>query len=193
MTNSPGETVAAIVGNSISDPDPGTLTGIAVIGTGGVVGNWQYSLNGGATWRAVGTAQRERGTVTSEQRSLCVLLPVRANTVLPRSPIARFGMNRSALRVAGPISRRRDRPAVRAAFSRGTATASIAISFVPVPAIAPHATFVLPAVLKNSSLLVDGTVASWLNGGVTDANPAVLLGIAVIGTSGNGGVVVGKL
>lgn len=60
-TNNAGQTVAVLLG-SISDVDTGmhsaingTLTGMAVhaVTSGGVNGNWEFSLNGGDSWQAV--------------------------------------------------------------------------------------------------------------------------------------------
>lgn len=38
----------------ITDPNPGALRGIAITGVDASVGLWQYSINGGATWTAIG-------------------------------------------------------------------------------------------------------------------------------------------
>jgi hypothetical protein len=50
-----GVTVAQLLGTAASDPD-GTAPGIAVFATVGSAANggWQYSTDGGVTWRAVG-------------------------------------------------------------------------------------------------------------------------------------------
>ena len=51
----PGNTVAQIVGPSITDRNHNAVQGIAVIGlVGGADGAWQYSLDGGSTWAPVG-------------------------------------------------------------------------------------------------------------------------------------------
>jgi hypothetical protein len=50
-----GVTVGALAGTLISDPDLGALKSIAVVRTTGVtIGQWQYSLNGGADWTNFG-------------------------------------------------------------------------------------------------------------------------------------------
>jgi hypothetical protein len=39
----------------VTDPDPGALRGIAVTGlTGAVSGTWEFSTDGGTTWRRLG-------------------------------------------------------------------------------------------------------------------------------------------
>ncbi len=54
----PGTLVSALIagagGEAIRDPDPGALQGIAVTGVDGSRGSWQYSLDGGASWKALG-------------------------------------------------------------------------------------------------------------------------------------------
>ncbi|NIX75194.1 cadherin-like domain-containing protein [Microvirga terricola] len=50
-----GATVASIFGASVTDPDPGALSGIAVTGLVSSIGQWEYSLDGGAHWTAIGT------------------------------------------------------------------------------------------------------------------------------------------
>ena len=50
-----GQTVGSVLGSSVADPDVGALEGIAVTGTVGTNGSWEYSLDGGTTWQAVGT------------------------------------------------------------------------------------------------------------------------------------------
>ncbi len=48
-----GQTVASILGNSVSDVDPLAQTGVAVTGAANGNGRWQYSLDGGSTWLAM--------------------------------------------------------------------------------------------------------------------------------------------
>jgi hypothetical protein len=52
-TNPPGVTIAALLGGSVSDPDVGALTGIAVTSVGTFGGAWQFSING-TDWTPMG-------------------------------------------------------------------------------------------------------------------------------------------
>ncbi|MGH6735154.1 MAG: tandem-95 repeat protein [Methyloceanibacter sp.] len=55
-TSNPGQTVASIVGTSITDPDgAGVAKGIAVIGAQSANGHWEYSVDGGGTWATFGS------------------------------------------------------------------------------------------------------------------------------------------
>ncbi|MEZ5829347.1 MAG: cadherin-like domain-containing protein, partial [Hyphomicrobiales bacterium] len=52
----PGQTIASIIGSSITDPDgPDVPKGIAVIGAQSANGHWEYSLDGGEAWTAFGS------------------------------------------------------------------------------------------------------------------------------------------
>jgi Bacterial Ig-like domain/Passenger-associated-transport-repeat/Bacterial Ig domain len=51
--NAPGQTVASLIGGSVSDPDTGALTGIAVSASTGANGHWEYSLDG-TSWSNLG-------------------------------------------------------------------------------------------------------------------------------------------
>ena len=50
----PGQTVSSFIGASISDVDAGAVKGIAITGLTSTNGAWQYSINGGTTWTAIG-------------------------------------------------------------------------------------------------------------------------------------------
>ena len=54
QTTNAGQTVASFVGGSISDVDISALQGIAVNATSNGIGTWQYTLDNGTTWAAVG-------------------------------------------------------------------------------------------------------------------------------------------
>jgi hypothetical protein len=59
QTNNSGTRIADLLasagGNRISDEDAGAVQGIAIIGADTSHGNWQYSLDNGATWLALGS------------------------------------------------------------------------------------------------------------------------------------------
>ncbi len=50
----PGQTVSSFIGASISDVDAGAVKGIAITGLTSTNGTWQYSIDGGTTWTAIG-------------------------------------------------------------------------------------------------------------------------------------------
>jgi hypothetical protein len=50
----PGQTVSSFIGASISDVDAGAVKGIAITALTSTDGTWQYSIDGGTTWTAIG-------------------------------------------------------------------------------------------------------------------------------------------
>ncbi len=50
----PGQTVSSFIGASISDVDAGAVKGIAITGLTSTNGTWQYSIDSGTTWTAIG-------------------------------------------------------------------------------------------------------------------------------------------
>ncbi len=50
-----GDTIATLVGSTITDPDPLPFEGVAVVGLTGLAnGTWEYSLDAGASWTPFG-------------------------------------------------------------------------------------------------------------------------------------------
>ena len=54
-----GQSVASMLGSSLADLDADPLTGMALSGTSGSHGRWQYSLNNGSNWTDVGTVTQD--------------------------------------------------------------------------------------------------------------------------------------
>jgi hypothetical protein len=54
-TNNNGQTIASIIGSSISDVDTGAISGIAVTALTSGNGTWEYSLDGGTSWSSIGS------------------------------------------------------------------------------------------------------------------------------------------
>jgi Tol biopolymer transport system component len=50
----PGTRIDVLLGGFVTDIDAGALKGAAIIGTGAGSGQWQFSLNNGASWSALG-------------------------------------------------------------------------------------------------------------------------------------------
>jgi hypothetical protein len=46
--------VSSLLKDAVTDPDANALRGIAVIGASGYYGTWQFSINGGKAWSAMG-------------------------------------------------------------------------------------------------------------------------------------------
>lgn len=183
--NSTGDTVGAIVGNSFRDVDPGTQPGIAIIGTGGVAGVFQYSLDGGATWLAVGSANAETARLLRQSDRLRFVPDPNVNGT---ATIDYRGWDQSAGRAGDAVDLTAPE-LTGGSTAYSTATARTSISITPVndaPVILPNTTFILPSINSNTTYPSGGTVGSWLSDGVFDADAGALGGIAVVSVSGTG-------
>jgi VCBS repeat-containing protein len=121
-----GQTVASIVGGSISDVDPSPLQGIAVIGTVDGNSHWEYRLQGSSDWVAF-------GSVSGSQALL-----LGANDFVRFEPDAKNGTSASFTyrawdQTSGSAGQKADATSNGGgtAFSSVTDTASIAVSDAP--------------------------------------------------------------
>ena len=53
--NNGGTLVADLIAGQVTDADPAALQGIAVVGVDNTNGRWEFSIDGGTTWAAVGS------------------------------------------------------------------------------------------------------------------------------------------
>ncbi|MCR5864879.1 hypothetical protein LRS14_06370 [Aquincola sp. J276] len=81
-----GQTVASIVGGSVSDPE-GTAPGIAITATTASLGTWQYSINGGSSWGPSARSATPRPCCCAAPTS-CASCPTAATAPAPASPTA---------------------------------------------------------------------------------------------------------
>lgn len=61
-----GQTLASLLGTSISDVDIGATSGVAITGLSSGNGAWEYSLDGGATWVSVGTVSENHALLLKD-------------------------------------------------------------------------------------------------------------------------------
>lgn len=54
-TSPPGTLVEDLIAGAVTDPDPNALRGIAVISASNYHGQWEFTLDGGATWQSMAT------------------------------------------------------------------------------------------------------------------------------------------
>ena len=59
----PGDMLNTVSGLKVSDPDPGSVAGVAVVGVDAGLGTWQYTTNGGASWIDLGPASNQQVTL----------------------------------------------------------------------------------------------------------------------------------
>ncbi|MCA9093555.1 MAG: hypothetical protein KDA68_08725, partial [Planctomycetaceae bacterium] len=191
--NNPGTLVSDLISRmgpagGITDADPGALQGIAIIGlTGTTNGNWQFTIDNGTTWAPIGT------TGNANAR----LLAADPDTRIRFIPNAGFkGLVKIAFvawdQTAGVNG------GILAAGTRGGSTAFSSVyeyadlnvtNAAPVLNNAGAPTFdaIQMDVVDSSNagtLISDLIARMGPAGGITDADPGALQGIAIVGLTG---------
>ncbi|WP_046116133.1 beta strand repeat-containing protein, partial [Aquincola tertiaricarbonis] len=177
-----GQTVAAIVGSSIADADAGALQGIALSGLVAGSGNWQFSLNGGASWSAVGSVS-DGSALLLRSGDLLRLVPDGQNGT------AASITYRAWDQTSGSAGSKVDSSTASgsSAFSSASDTASLTVTSVnDAPVLTPAAPS-LPALTEDDANPAGQTVAALLGGSVADVDGGALQGIAVIGRTAQAG------
>ena len=180
-TGNSGQTIASVVGSSISDVDTGAKEGIAIVSLIAGNGVWQYSVDSGVNWSGIGEV--------AETSAL----------LLSASDVIRFvpnGQNETAASVtyqawdqtSGTAGSKSDASSngTTTAFSTVNDTASIvatAVNDAPTLAGGP---FSLPQTTEDTTSA--GTLISDILTGLTfgDVDSGAASGIALTAQSGNG-------
>lgn len=183
--------IASAGGDRITDANRGALEGIAVIGADRSHGTWQYTLDGGRTWRALG----------APSSSAARLLASDSVTRLRFVP----DMNWSGTLPSGLTIRAWDRTAGSngdarnitstggsSAFSSTTDTVSMTVRAVnDAPTLNNSGTMRLPSIrrndVNNTGTLVRDLIASAGGDRITDPDPRALEGIAVVAANNRNG------
>jgi hypothetical protein len=181
-TANAGQTVASFLGTSVSDVDTGAVRGIAITGLVAGNGSWQYSLDGGSSWAAVGSVADISALLLSATDSI---------RFVPDAQNATAGSltYRAWDQSAGSAGSLFDASSVGGAtpFSSGTATASISVSAVnDAPVLTPIAPVL--ATIDETDIANPGqTVSSFIGGSIGDVDSGAVPGIAITGAdAGNG-------
>ncbi|WP_046116150.1 hypothetical protein, partial [Aquincola tertiaricarbonis] len=181
-TASTGQSVAALLGGSVSDADAGALQGIALVEADAAAGSWQYSLDGGASWLALGSVAED---------DALLLRPADRLRFVPDGLDATSATLRYRAwdQTAGSADSRADTGAAggSSAFSSASDIAAVAVTAVnDAPVLTPAAP-VLPPITEDAGLHAGLTVAALLGGSVSDVDAGALQGVAVTGlVPGNG-------
>jgi len=182
-TDPHGDTVASLIGTSITDEDLGALQGIAVVGlTGTADGTWEFSIDGGATYAPFG-ATAETSARVLRTDDLIRFVPnagfLGTATVTYRAWDWTMGTAGGAVDLTGTGT------GGATAFSTATETATLTVT-----ATGNHA-----PVLDNSGsptlteiglnqVTPGNAVAEIVGSSITDRNHDALEGIAVVGLTG---------
>ncbi|MFO1020102.1 MAG: ELWxxDGT repeat protein [Planctomycetales bacterium] len=173
---------------SITDVDPGAVKGIAIIGVNNLNGTWQYSLNNGTTWQAVGAASANSAR----------LLAADANTRIRFLPNAGFGGASGISFVAWDQTSGVNGTATAITATGGTTpfstnkeTASITVTSNHAPVLNASGNPTLPTISASSSntgmTIVDLIASMGPAGSITDVDAGAVKGIAIIGVNNAGG------
>lgn len=181
-TNNAGQTVAAILGSSVTDVDSGALQGIAINTLNSGNGTWQYSLDAGSTWINVGVVDATH-SLTLRSTDKVRFVPDGNNATA-----ASFGY-RAWDQSTGTAGSKVDSSVNgnATAFSATTDAASISVTAVnDAPILAPAAP-VLNSLTEDAVSNAGQTVASIIGSSITDVDAGAVQGIALTGTNnGNG-------
>ncbi|MFO0930270.1 MAG: cadherin domain-containing protein [Gemmataceae bacterium] len=186
MVAQPGDTVDSLVGTLITDPDGLAVPkGMAIIATSGVNGVWEYSINGGTSYLAIGTVSAASALLLRDVDLVrfrpTVSIYLGTATITYRAwdqtgaTANQQGTKMSAASVGGITP-----------FSAATQVATMQ-SYNDAPVLAAGSP-ILPSVTTNTPLPTGQTVASFVGSFITDQDPSSLRGIAVTTTTGVGGV-----
>ncbi|MES2992095.1 MAG: DUF4347 domain-containing protein [Pseudomonadota bacterium] len=181
MTNG-GQTIASFIGASMSDVDAGAAQGIAIFAADAGNGTWQFSIDGGTSWAALGTVSDAAALLLRATDSIRFVPDGANGTAGSISYRAWDGTSGLAgtltdASVAGGTS----------AFSTVSDTASITVAAVndapALGAIAPT----LASITEDQTANGGQSVASFIGTSITDADAGAVQGIAIFAAdAGNG-------
>lgn len=178
-TDPAGDVIAGIVGNSISDPDPAPLQGLAVVGLGGTGnGAWQFSLDGGATWTGIGSASASAARLLRDT-DMVRFVP---NAGFAGSATISYRAWDQTTGSAGDAADLSGGTGGSTPFSAALATATVAVlSSNTAPVLDTSSNPMLTTTAEDDPDPAGDRVASILGSSVSDPDPGTRAGIAVIG------------
>jgi hypothetical protein len=185
QTTNAGQSVAAFLGGSVTDVDPAAIQGIAIATTDDGNGYWEYSLNGGGSWSAVGTVGMA-GALLLRVTDFIRFVPDAQNGTTGSITYYAWDQTGATAGQQGAKvdvnSRGFDTP-----FSPFSDTASITVSSVNDAPVLTPAPPILGGIteddINNGGELVSAVLAS----SVADVDSLAAQGIAITGTTnGNG-------
>ncbi|WP_139826424.1 DUF4347 domain-containing protein [Derxia lacustris] len=182
-TSNAGDTVASIVGSSIADANGSPVEGIAITGLSSGNGTWQYSIDGGGSWSAVGSVSDGSALLlraTDRLRFVPDGIDADSASVTYRAwdqTGATAGQQGTKVDASGNGG--------ATAFSTASDSASIAVSAANDAPTLATASFSLTGTDEDTAAVY--SVADLLTGaGAADVDPGALGGIAVTALAGNG-------
>lgn len=174
-TNPAGNTVASIVGSSITDADANAREGIAVYAADTANGQWQYSLNNGLTWSSLGTIST---TAARLLRSTDLLRFVPNSTFSGLASLSYRAWDQTSGAAGGTANL--SSTGGNTAYSTATDNASVTVSLGnSAPVLNTAGTYQLPYVPANTTSPPSVLVSSVLGSNVSDSDAGALRGLAI--------------
>jgi autotransporter-associated beta strand protein len=178
-----GTTAGSLLGSSFSDLDPLASSGIAITAAtaGTASGVWQYSIDAGANWLALGTPSAGSSRLLRQQ-DLVRFVPT-AGSQPGTASLTYRGWDQT-FGSAGATSDTSTNGS-GSAFSTTTANATAAtIGVNAAPVLTPAASGTFDPVSEDATSPAGSTVATIIGTSFSDANPGTAAGIALVGVTG---------
>uniref|UniRef100_UPI0035B489A0 DUF4347 domain-containing protein n=1 Tax=Zoogloea sp. TaxID=49181 RepID=UPI0035B489A0 len=180
QTNTAGQTVASLLGTSVGDVDASALQGIAITSLASGNGTWQYSIDNGGTWNAVGTVS---------STSALLLRGTDKVRFVPDAKNATTGsLTYKAWDQTGATAGQQGTKASTATsggsspYSTASDTATITVTAVnDAPVLGTPSNF--SGLTEDATNNAGQTVGSLLGSAMTDVDTGAVQGIAITGTS----------
>jgi len=182
-TDPHGDTVASLIGTSITDEDLGSLPGIAIVGlTGTASGTWEFSTDDGASWAPIGAAAESNARLL---RSFDLVRFVPNAGFLGSATMTYRAWDWSFGTVGGTADVTATGTGGATAFSTATETATLTVTPTGnhAPVLDNSGSPTLTEVPLNQ-VTVGNSVAEIVGDTITDRNHDALEGIAVVGLTG---------
>lgn len=177
-TTSVGNTVASIVGNSITDVNTTNQLGIAVTTASSTTGEWQYSINNGSTWSSLSAA--------SSSASRLLRMTDRIRFVPNANFVGSASFNYRAWdQTSGAAGGTASTTSVGGTTAFSSAIDSASISVIQnttgnnAPVLNTSGTYQLPYVAANSTTPPAVLVSTLVGVNITDVDANALEGIAI--------------
>ncbi len=187
-TNNAGNSVASLLGSSVSDVDFGAVQGIAITATttsGNGAGKWQFSIDGGASWSDIG-AVSSSSALLLRSTDLVRFLPDGNNGNTGSITFRAWDQSGAT---SGQQGAKADTTASggTSPYSAATAVSNItALDVNDAPVLNPTQVQNLTTITEDDVTNGGNTVASLLGSSVTDVDFGAIQGIAITATSVSG-------
>ncbi len=184
--NPPGDVVASLIGDTISDTDPAAQQGIAIVGVAGAaMGAWQYSLDGGATWRDLGAVSSSAARLLRDTDAVRFVPAVGASGA---ATLTYHAWDRTAGQ-PGAVGNLAAGVGGSTAFSAASETATLTVLAAnTAPTLQPTGDRALPDIAEDTTTAPGALVRDILGTTATDPDPGTKMGLALIAADAANGV-----